>query len=261
MATRRRQMAGFIEDRINDLLLEHGWSPSQVHEHLLVQKSAAENGSGDERFRGEAVPSLRTIQRMAKELSPPDPSGTWSLATDETGHPGLVLDVLSSVIDGYAGEITTITNKQAEWIVRIRLARPEMPLYQVFLFTRLYVLREAYGEPMRGLDAYLAYEPWRDEAAQLRYDSAVSNGWIPKARFKDSIADPNALAPAEVIDILREESIHLLVSTANIRQEWNQVRDNHPESTIKVMDWAVDRLQEIAHMQHLRHVPLPDPEA
>lgn len=62
--------------------------------------------------------------RQWREARARDRSGTWTLATDETGRPDIVMDVLAALIGSSRGRLATLTVAEARWIVRLATAVP-----------------------------------------------------------------------------------------------------------------------------------------
>lgn len=74
------------------------------------------------------VPSRSTVYAWAKdwqEARARDQSGRWSLATDETGRPDIVLRVLAALIATTHGRMDDISVDEARWLVKLARAVPE----------------------------------------------------------------------------------------------------------------------------------------
>ena len=118
---------------------------------------------------GEAVaPSLRTVQRLVAKLTPPKPSDPWSLADAEGDEAGLILPVLASVIEETRGQSQYLTQAEADWIVRIRRAAPDLDPVIVYALAGSYPVWAERGGT-NPLDALLAFAPWRSNENRQRY--------------------------------------------------------------------------------------------
>ena len=55
-----------------------------------------------------------------------DRSGRWSLSTDETGRPDIVMSVLAALVGRSHGRHQTLTVAEARWLVRLGTAVPDI---------------------------------------------------------------------------------------------------------------------------------------
>jgi hypothetical protein len=146
-------------------LATSGYSPSDIHR--MIQTNP--------RFGGPySVPALRTVQEHVRRLQVHDTSGTWSLTSVDPTTAGLVLDALATIIESTEGRVHAITNAEAQWVVTIRQARPDVSPWTAFVLARSATRREARGESLDVLTLYLALAPWRGsdetrEEARARY--------------------------------------------------------------------------------------------
>ena len=144
----RERTAGVIEEAVLDLTLR-GYAPAQIHRELapIAKKHLL------------AVPSLRTVQRIARRAAPPDPSGPWRLWAGEgiaRAHPELVAPVLAGVMEATEGRVEVLTNRSADWIATIRIAAPALPPWPCYVLARRYVAFEAGGRDTGQLDQVVA---------------------------------------------------------------------------------------------------------
>lgn len=162
MARKSYQPIG-LEQEVKRLVIEQR-SPSQIYEYL----------SGQERF-ADRMPSLRTIQRLVKEMEPPDPTEEWRLADTEPEDARLVLDVLAAVTVKTRGR-ARLTRATAEWVIRVRRAAPTLDPFEAYLYAREYRAREERRGDTRDLDLYLALAPWDSEDARRDYEALLNEG-------------------------------------------------------------------------------------
>lgn len=161
---KRRHVPLEVERAIEDLALK-GWEPIQIYRNL----------EGKEKFK-DKLPSLRTVQTIVKQGRPRDTTGAWTLEDSAAGDAALVLETLAAVIEYSEGLTTAFTIKQAEWIVRIRRAAPDLHLWAAYHLAWSYQSRIEEKISTADLDAYLAFAPWRSDDALARYKEAFRQG-------------------------------------------------------------------------------------
>lgn len=144
----RAKSASVEQQREVEKLVMEEFGAAQIHRQLE---------SSDE--LREPRLSLRTVQRMVRELKPDDLSGRWSMAEADPEEAALVLDALAFLFDETEGR-AWLTKDRARWIARIRTACPtigiEMALWAAWRYQRLH----ATGGDTRYLDLLLGARPW-----------------------------------------------------------------------------------------------------
>lgn len=168
---RRRLVEVDVLAEIESLATIAGASGSAIHRTLAA----------DERFADRELPSERTVQDIVRELDYRDDSEPWSLTSAAMPDEGaLVMPVLGELIRREEVEQTHITRAEADWIVRIRRAAPDMPLFATYRFARFYLALEdsdrADGLAVGDLDAVMALRPWSDEAWTERGKALLDAG-------------------------------------------------------------------------------------
>jgi hypothetical protein len=169
MAKRRRYIDGDVLEAIQQLALDQPEWPA-----ALIQRELDKNLKFCDR-----LPTLRTFQMIVKEARPPDPSGPWSLADAEAGDVALVLPVLAAVVAKTQGSRQHITRAEAEWLVKLRGAYPDLDPWLAYRLARLYMARVDRREATVDLDLYLAAAPWRGGEAEAQYRRLWADGVIP----------------------------------------------------------------------------------
>jgi hypothetical protein len=117
--------------------------------------------------------SARTIQRIIREdlSAPPDDSGPWSFATAEDPTTARhAMDMLAYVSRESSGRVTQLTQREAEWAIRLLTAYPDMPRGLVWEWARMRIAQEASGDPTLPGDLWLAYTPWESEKHAQQYE-------------------------------------------------------------------------------------------
>lgn len=165
--TTQRRIDLDVQQQIEELALQ-GRFAAQIHREL----------DRHEEYRGR-VPTLRTVQRVVKEITPRDPSGVWSLSGSPDIDATLVMPVLAEVIERTEGERKHLTRSEAGWIAKIREVAPALDLWHCYMLAVAYVRATEMKASAEGLDAFVAYAPWSGKASSDRYVEAVNNGWAP----------------------------------------------------------------------------------
>ena len=165
-----------IQAVIEQLVRSGQTSAAKIHRVLL------------EGFGEGKVPVERTIQDMVEEeiriLGPAKP---WRLANAKPGDIALIAPVWAVALETGI----RLSKKDAEWIVRIRSAAPDLPPGDVWKIVGLYAMKGPNAtERLRdGLDALLAFAPWRDVDHAERYYAAANSGRIPAPILLWDLAD------------------------------------------------------------------------
>lgn len=151
----------------------------QAAYHLLDFYSPGEASKKLEDDYGSDAPSQRQIERYKRESMPRDASAPWSLSEEADRHGcSLVPPVLVAVIEKSSGRRRHITIEEAKWIIRVRLAAPDLDPWHAWLFSRAYTRRQQQGQSAADLDHFLSFAPWRSDEAAQRYRHAVRQGWV-----------------------------------------------------------------------------------
>jgi hypothetical protein len=103
--------------------------------------------------------AYNTIRSIIDREAPPDPSGLWQLIAFEGAgqrRADLVLPVLAAVNEKSAGRVSTLTNREADWVATIRLAVPRLNRWLCYEVARRYVAYEAQSRDTSQLDRALA---------------------------------------------------------------------------------------------------------
>jgi hypothetical protein len=176
---------------IRRLLRGRQYSPKQVRDIL----------DADDRYVGR-VPDERTIRRIRGQMEAQDPSDQWRFPGQMTPEDArLVMDVLAwlrtieepmTTADGITVNVSPIqwvSELEAEWIVTVRRAYPDMPLGFAWYFATSYVEEASHPENRSLLDQFLSETTWRDEPgmedteAEALFWSVVDSGNHSGATF------------------------------------------------------------------------------
>lgn len=158
-----------IVDAIHELASD-GYRPADIHRRL------------NERFGQAATPVLRTVENIAREVTPHDTSEAWRLAAADPEAAAIVLPVLAELLDSSEDRIQGVSRREAEWIVRLRGAVPDLPATDAYKLARDYLARIERNEDTADLDRYLVMAPWRPGNG-MRYIEAAAEGRLPGGRI------------------------------------------------------------------------------
>lgn len=122
------------------------------------------------------VPSLKTVQRILRE-DMPDLGDPWSLDPDDPVPPAL-LEVLALLVQQSRGKRRSLTRREVRWLRAVHAAAPDLPPWTMFELAHEYMLAEDQEGGADGLDAILAFAPWRDTEHCEAFLKVVNEGWV-----------------------------------------------------------------------------------
>ena len=115
---------------------------------------------------GLPQPAPRTISKYARQVSPPDPSGEWSMLDEDEEDAALILPVLGELLTMDRG--LRLTNAEADLLVRIgRATDRRLSGIERLRFARLYLAAKADKADTREVDRELASWPGESLAELL----------------------------------------------------------------------------------------------
>jgi hypothetical protein len=145
---RRRAWPPEVMDAIRDLAAQ-GYIAKEIDDRLALDPDMGDLPR----------PSVRSLQRLLADISP-EGMGRWAFGADDAA-PGpdydrLVLQTLGAVMAATEGRVRGLSQAEAEWVVRIRRARPDFTPAMAYRFARRYIEWRARGESTEALDLQLA---------------------------------------------------------------------------------------------------------
>jgi len=172
-----------VRTEIKRLTMEEGWGPAEIHRVLKRNEELCDD-----------VPDQRTIQRIAKEVRPPDESGVWSVLDADPEQAARVIDVVRWMIIQTEGR-TRLTRHDVTWIARVRTVAPEVPpAWALYLAMGYRILSERPNPDSRALDLALGGAPWASaEQGQM---------WAAACRRCGVVDD----TVSDIIDLLESRS-------------------------------------------------------
>jgi hypothetical protein len=197
------------------------WIEAQARRGIPPIEIYRQMTEGDQWKHLENLPLLRTVQSMAQEQRFVDKSGPWSVA-DEDFSPEdarLILEVFADVI-AFNHKKHVFTKAEAAWVLKVRRIAPRLYLDRVWEFARAYMLAESKGESTAGLDALLAFMPWKNKNRRFNYQQAIGGKLIEESpldtsKWKD-------VAPMHWVNLAP-------TSLAHIHQSWMQGGELHDQ--------------------------------
>ena len=136
---------------------------------------------------GPIAPGLRTIQERVKESRQQSTSDLWTLAdTDDAAEALHILGVRREWVINNQTRPHPFTQKEAKWVGKIYGIAPDLSPMTVWAVARVYQhfdrpdTDKTAREIIEGLEFFLAFAPWRDDAHFLSYKQAVESGLIPQ---------------------------------------------------------------------------------
>lgn len=156
---RKHRSPDDVLDEIYERAIVRGQRPTFIH-RALVDRLSAEGRMSD-------VPGLRTVQDIVKGFEDRDVGNPWSIADAPASEIRPVLGAMAALIRGSLGRVTSLTNAEARWVVKLTTAYPDIPPVIAYSLARLYLMRLEAGSPVTDLDCFLAYEPWSDPERYL----------------------------------------------------------------------------------------------
>jgi hypothetical protein len=147
-----------IREAIQDLALR-GYSTAEIHRRIVEQFPTM-------------PPSDRTVAKYARQVTPHDRSGEWRLANATGEEAAFVLPVLARVLEKTQGRTRHLSVAEAEWIVRLSSAAPDLPPWVAFWLARAYLHAAEVAGDTDLLDRWVAFTPWRNKGERWRK-------WLP----------------------------------------------------------------------------------
>jgi hypothetical protein len=199
---RRRDIKPKIESEIRRKALVEGWTAADIHGFLNKE---ANDGAWNE----NDVPSVRTIQRVVKDLKIQQDTSVWSPMGDVGEEDSrFILDVLRVAISVTEGRKCSFTIGESEMLLKLKRAMPDASPFVVWILLRLYMLYEANGDDTLPLDTYLAYAPWRDYTSFRLYCHAIVRKYVQPP----PVEALEYIVPLGVIDLHLHNNLWRLVN-------------------------------------------------
>lgn len=194
-----------VQQKIEELALQ-GRSAAQIHRELDRQ---------EEFWR--RLPTLRTVQRVVKEITPRDSSGVWRLADSPllaerspNSDAALIMPVLAEVIERTEGKRKHLTRSEAAWVARVRTISPTLDMWNSYMLAVAYVRTTELKASTESLDVLLAYAPWQGKGNSERYVQAVEDGRAPAPwPYIGALRNSDGSVSDEITSVASNESLKI----------------------------------------------------
>lgn len=195
--TTRRRIDPLIQQAIGDLVLSRDpqgrqFIPAQIHRKIV---QLWEDGE----FGDLRAPSVKTVERIVKDLRPDDESGWWNLGDSKGDDAKLVFYACFGEFLHSALVLGRITKAEAGWLVKILKAVPDLPREIVWRVSSLYRISVALNLDTADLDQYLTFAPWRSQLNYQLYRRVVDVGDVRPVRSWGNLVEEHdpSLSPEE----------------------------------------------------------------
>ena len=152
----------FIEDRLGE-----GRSARQIHGELTA----------DGRFTGR-YPSLRTVQRYAKQYIPPEPSEYWRLEAADPAEAAAFIPVLAELAMRGAGMRRQLTRSEVRMIACVRVVAPDLHPRAAFWVADRHLAALKYGHDTSATALFLSFAPWRSAERRAAMIRTIEAGFL-----------------------------------------------------------------------------------
>jgi hypothetical protein len=169
MTTNRRRIDGSVQAAIEEKAVDR-WTPAQIRRWLAKEPM----------YEGR-LPTLRTVERIVRDVTPRDDSEDWSLGDTDIDNDGQVLYLIRETILRTSGTVSWFSKALADWVFRVERVAPGLRSHAIYYLATSYLRAKQTDSPAREYDAFLAFRPWETSSALQRYEKAILDGWIPKA--------------------------------------------------------------------------------
>jgi hypothetical protein len=161
-----------VEARLRD-----GRSARQIHGELAA----------DDSYKARS-PSLRTVQRYAKQYVPPDPNEYWRLEDADPEEAAAFVPVLAELAMRGAGMRRRLTRTEARMIVRVRVVAPDLHPMAAFWVADRHLAAQQFGHDTGATALFLSFAPWRSAERRAAMVRTVDAGFLPQP-VRDHLRD------------------------------------------------------------------------
>ena len=177
MPARHSQIAVDVQDLLVELAADPRLSATQIHRKLDIEFPSGQKGPRD-----LAAPSLRTVQRMVREIRSNRDETPWDIRDYDGDDARIVLDHARRLYWRWGSAGPGMTKSLAEWILRIhKIGEGKLEWNRVFILASLYEVHHPTGTAeIRALDLFLASKPWVNPQYQSQYEAQVESDLLPR---------------------------------------------------------------------------------
>ena len=121
--------------------------------------------------------SKRSVERLTKPYR--DDSPLWTLGDAVGDEAALLLPVVAELAQ-QQHRLPSLTARQAHWVLRVRRAAPDLPVWPAFNYALEYIRCENDQRPDHHVTAALAYRVWEPGDAVERFKADAAKWRLPE---------------------------------------------------------------------------------
>ena len=213
---RRRRQFRDVESTISDLARLR-FTPPEIHERLLAELGAAD------------APSLRTVQRIVRDLSIPDyPDESWTLADSSDDEARAALEAFvelgpysgsmhGSMAKERTGRAALLERRWVFWLARLKNVVPGIPFNVASSFASQYTYREDRNEDTEDLDYALAWAPTRPETTAEFLVRVVNHAKVHREVWPDRVFRATSFQPVSALVAGQVHAALTVLTPPNVR--------------------------------------------
>ena len=183
--SRRRQGKGTPINQHELIAIWHreGWSNREIGAALV------------DKYGEDQAASIRVIQNITKEIR--ENRVPWNRLEAGGYDSGFILEVLADVNEETNGKKTQFTQEEADWVMWVCKAAPDLPLYGVWMLAQLYMGETRSANPQFDqLDLFIGTRCWESLDSITDYADARmpidlagnSEGHVPQRHLTVEVA-------------------------------------------------------------------------
>ena len=164
----RNQKIPITQYQLISIWFREGWSNKDIHRGLT------------DKFGNKESASLRVIQNQTRDIK--KKMSPWDRLKTNGYDAGLILEILFDLNKRTKGKNIQFTEDEAEWIIWVCTAAPNLPPYGVWVISQLYIFETTQDNPhFSQLDLFLGSKCWESfdmiiEYAEANLDTDLETG-------------------------------------------------------------------------------------
>ena len=155
----RNQKIPITQYQLISIWFREGWSNKDIHRGLT------------DKFANKETASLRVIQNQTRDIK--KKMSPWDRLKTNGYDAGLILEILFDLNKRTKGKNIQFTEDEAEWIIWVCTAAPNLPPYGVWVISQLYIFETTQDNPhFSQLDLFLGSKCWESFDMIIKYAEA-----------------------------------------------------------------------------------------
>ena len=152
----RDQKIPITQPQLISIWFREGWSNKDIHRGLT------------DKFGDKETASLRVIQNQTRDIK--NKMSPWNRLKTNGYDAGLILEILFDLNKRTKRKKTQFTEDEAEWIIWVCTAAPNLPPYGVWVIAQLYIYETTQQNPQFSqIDLFLGSKCWESFDMILEY--------------------------------------------------------------------------------------------